>query len=603
MIALSKTGARLSLWAVCITALAAVAVAGLVLVLAWRQESERIEAGISEIRAVHLPAVLSDVWDMSSHIDRELSSIAQLPHVAFVEVIADSGTWRHGIPPDGNNRMTTFALAHPVGGLVGVLKVQFSESSLTSAVLSRWWAIALLIIAPVVVAGLAFLVLYRQLVGRHLIDLADYVADLKLDRLDKPFSFRRRAMPSDDELEVVARSLSVMRANLAAEVGRRHDAEERLRQLQKMETLGQLAGGVAHDFNNALTGILGSADLMRLELPLDHPCQEYARTIIDASRRSADLTRKLLSFARKGAQVRNTILIHQSIDNAVTLLSRTLDPKIQLTCDLRANEPRIRGDPSEIENALLNLCLNARDAMPQGGRLLISTADVSLDAASAAITRPVVEPGRYVRIAVRDTGCGMGPEVLARLFEPFFTTKEIGKGTGLGLAAVFGTVATHQGAISVDSAIAIGSTFAILLPIDSNSGKPRSGTTSAYLAPRPGRALIVDDEPVIRAVARSLLERQGWVVGEAEDGSAGLRRYRDEGPWDAVLMDLAMPGMDGSACFRAIRAYDPDARVVISSGYARDANVDGLLAAGARGFITKPYLATELWRAIEAART
>jgi len=598
-----RTGARLSLWAALITTAAALITAGLVLVLAWRQEVDRIDAAIQEIRSVHQSAAMSDVWDMSPHLDRTITSISQLPHVAYISVMADSGFWERGTKPDRPGRMSQFGLVHPVGGQIGVLSVQFSQRSLAAAVFSRWWIIAVMVITPVVVAGLAFLLLYRHLVGRHLIDLGHYVADLHLDHLDRTFAFKRRAMPPEDELETVARSLTVMRSNLATEVGRRRDAEERIRQLQKMETLGQLAGGVAHDFNNALTGILGSADLLRLELPLEHPGQEYARTIIDASRRSADLTRKLLAFARKGTQVQTTIEVHQSLETVVALLSRTLDPNITIICKLQADSPRIRGDSSEIENALLNLCLNARDAMPNGGKLMIGTAIVQVDAATAAATKPVVQPGRFVRITVGDTGTGMSPEILSRIYEPFFTTKDLGKGTGLGLAAVFGTVGAHRGVIDVSSMPGRGTTFTIDLPFETATGRPRSGTTTAYGITRPGRALIIDDEPVVRAVARSLLERQGWTTCEAEDGSVGLRRYRDDGPWDAVLLDLAMPGMDGPACFRGIRAVDPDARVVICTGYAKDASIETLLAAGARGFVTKPYLANDLWKAIELARS
>ena len=380
------------------------------------------------------------------------------------------------------------------------------------------------------------------------------------------------------------------------DVTRQQHMETQLLQAQKMESIGALAGGVAHDFNNMLGGITSAAELLGMELADHATARQYVDLILRTTTRAADLTQKLLAFSRKGKVLAVPLDIHRCIEDALALLERSVDRRIKLVRELQAQSTTITGDAAQIQNIVLNLGLNARDAMPEGGTLTVSTRNTQLDQAYCAASPFKLQPGLYIQISVRDTGVGMTAEVQRRLFEPFFTTKSVGKGTGLGLAAVYGAVRGHNGAVTVYSEPGQGAVFHLYLPVAANAVPPRPAAREDIVLGF-GTVLVVDDEEVIRQTAALMLKALGYQVLLAANGREGLEQYRKhQDRINIVLLDMVMPEMNGVACFREIRKLNPRARVIISSGFARDADISQLLAEGLAGFIQKPYRRVELSR-------
>nr|WP_321468439.1 cache domain-containing protein [uncultured Desulfobulbus sp.] len=372
----------------------------------------------------------------------------------------------------------------------------------------------------------------------------------------------------------------------------RVEMEQRLQQSQKMDAIGHLAGGMAHDFNNMLGGILGAADALRLrlgekELPL-------INNIRVAAERAGELIRNLLAFARKDQVALAPVNMAQMIMETVEILKRTLDKKITISHDLVAQVSRIMGDRGQLQSALINLGINAGQAMPDGGELSFITRIRHLDQGYCDHSPFSLLPGRYLQIEVRDSGTGIAKKHLKRIFEPFFTTKSESQGTGLGLAAVYGTVQQHQGEVLVESTLGRGTVFTLHLPLLSEEAVEREVDAPLAIAGQ-GTILIVDDEPVIRLAVRFMLEGMGYTVHEAENGKMGIECYQQhQGTIDLVLLDMVMPVMDGSECFRRLKDFDPEVRVIIASGFTREADFGRLLQEGLTGFIRKPYTLEQL---------
>ena len=377
--------------------------------------------------------------------------------------------------------------------------------------------------------------------------------------------------------------------------------QDQLRQSDKMTAIGQLAGGIAHDFNNQLAGISGYAEMLSARLQ-DPRHKSWAINILSASQRAADLTRQLLAFARKGQSLRAQVNLHQIVDEVVAMLGRSIDRRIHIDRQLAAKTALALGDPNQLHHALLNLAINARDAMPAGGRLSFTSRNVTLAANLHGFSNAA---GPYIEIAVQDTGCGMDAEVRKHLFEPFFTTKEPGKGTGLGLAAAYGVMRNHGGVITVASEPGIGSTFAICLPQQVGGGteKVSSSTRAALIQVehQQRRILVVDDEDLIRLLTRELLSEAGYQVEVCASGIEAVERCQ-QGPLpDLVLLDLVMPVQGGRETFHALRQRWPGLRVLIASGHSVNGEAQELLDHGACGFLQKPYRLTELTRAVGEA--
>ncbi len=320
--------------------------------------------------------------------------------------------------------------------------------------------------------------------------------------------------------------------------------ENQIRQTQKMEVVGQLAGGVAHDFNNMLTAISGSAELMESHVKGDSEAMKLLANIQKAANRSADLTSQLLTFSRKGQKNDVQVCINTIINEVVSLLERTVDKKIILETRLFADNCCVIGDPSLLQNALLNLGVNARDAMSDGGIITFATSNIDLDSSYCATCGFPIQPGSYIEISVSDTGTGISKDIINRVCEPFFTTKEVGKGTGLGLAAVYGTITDHHGSINIYSELGSGTVFKLYLPLSCEI-HVASAVTEELIHGSCG-ILLVDDEELVRIVGQSLLESLGYRVYLAENGEQALEVYaRQKKDISLVILDVVMPVMGG----------------------------------------------------------
>jgi CheY-like chemotaxis protein len=317
---------------------------------------------------------------------------------------------------------------------------------------------------------------------------------------------------------------------------------------------------------------------------------DSSKAIERAAERASDLTRKLLGFARRGRQRREPVDVHAVIREVISLLQQTVSERIHLSCEMNAEDIIITGDPAQVEQVLLNLALNARDAMPSGGELVFKTG-IEEFADSRSLPEPDIRPGRFAVLTVEDTGTGIKPENMERIFEPFFTTKGKGRGTGMGLAMIYGTVRNHGGFIRVDSAPGKGATFRVYLPLESDAVRDEEPPPAA---PAPdsgtGRILVVDDEETVRDVARSMLEICGYEVVTVSNGLEAVDYYRDHGGRiDLVVIDMVMPEMNGRECFRALREMDPNIRAVLSTGYGADGEAKEIVQEGMAGLVLKPF--------------
>ncbi len=399
-----------------------------------------------------------------------------------------------------------------------------------------------------------------------------------------------RAFPIADEQGRVYRI-----AGVAEDVTVRRELEERLRQSQKMDAVGQLAGGIAHDFNNMLAVVMMQCSLLRDIAPAGD-LQEGLQEIEAASERAMNLTRQLLTFSRRAVTQPVDLDISEAIGRMTRLLQRVLGEDIFLVTRFAPALPPIHADPGMMEQVLMNLAINARDAMPGGGRLTISLEGAMVEAARARL-HPGVVPGRYVCLTVADSGAGIPAELLPRIFEPFFTTKEVGKGTGLGLATVFGIVEQHHGWIEVESALGEGTTFRVFLPAMGRvRPTPRSEAAATAQAGGTETILLVEDEPALRSTSRAVLRQQGYRVLEAATGAEALECWAREGPdVDLLLTDLVMPGgMSGFELAEQLCAERPGLRVLYTTGYSERSGQPLHADAPGRRLLRKPYDAFEL---------
>ena len=364
----------------------------------------------------------------------------------------------------------------------------------------------------------------------------------------------------------------VMQCNIR-DISERKALEEQLRQSQKLAAVGQLAGGVAHEFNNMLAIIRGNAELLLMDEG-QHTAEtrEGLTRVVVASERAANLTRQLLTFSRKQVMQPQPLVLNEVIANLTKTLNRAISENINLQCPYEALLPYVQADPGMMEQVILNLVANARDAMPQGGQLRVATEQVMLDEAHARVN-PEARAGDFVCLSVSDMGTGIAPEVLPRIFEPFFTTKEVGKGTGLGLATVYGIIKQHQGWLEVSSQLGEGSTFKVFLPaIPTPAGLAAAAEVEADIRGRNETILLVEDEPALRLMTRRMLERKGYRIREATDGQEALEVWQSHaGEISLLLTDIIMPGeMTGRDLAERLWGQRPGLKVIFTSGYTAD---------------------------------
>ncbi len=433
----------------------------------------------------------------------------------------------------------------------------------------------------------------RELVatGRHL-ELAAFRVEPASRRqvavLFQDITARKRAEQALHHLN------ETLEARVAAAIEERNKAEEALRQSQKMEAVGQLTGGIAHDFNNLLTGILGAMELMQARLRQGRLSEidRYVAAAQGAAKRAAALTHRLLAFSRRQTLDPRPTNVNRLVTGMEELVRRTVGPSITLEVVTMPGLWTALIDASQLESALLNLCINARDAMPNGGRITIETANKWLDDRGAR--ERDLTPGQYLSLCVTDTGVGMTPDVIARAFDPFFTTKPMGQGTGLGLSMVYGFARQSGGQVRIYSEIGQGTTMCLYFP--RHYGEEGEVTTDLESAratrTQSGKTvLVVDDEPTVRVLVVEVLEDLGFTVLEAGDGAAGLRILQSGTPIDLLISDVGLPGgLNGRQLADAARTIRPDLQVLFITGYAENAIIgNGQLAPGMR-ILTKPFV-------------
>lgn len=377
--------------------------------------------------------------------------------------------------------------------------------------------------------------------------------------------------------------------------------ERRLKHSEKMEALGQLAGGIAHDFNNQLAGIISCADLMLMTMHEESEAREMIETIISSALQASKLIEQLLAFARKSNSQKNPVDLHDVIDLSVSILQRSIDKKITIEKKLLAERRIILGDYAQLQNVFLNLGLNARDAMKDGGTLVFSTENFEAGQESDDICNDLSDRNDLLLITVSDTGNGMDLETQKHIFEPFYTTKGAGRGTGMGLAAVYGTIESHEGIISVKSSPGQGTAFSIYLPLSDHEVMKKLDEPDDFSVKKDTKhIMIVEDEENVRDSAVKILTRLGYKVTTCTNGREAIDKFREI--WneiDLVILDMIMPEIDGYSTFKELTRIDNELKVLMSSGYILNNEAMSIINSGRHGFIRKPYRVSTLAKEIE----
>jgi PAS domain S-box-containing protein len=457
-----------------------------------------------------------------------------------------------------------------------------------------------------------------DLVGVPVLDLVDPESREKASKRIAAIETSRQASPLT---ELVMRRVdgSTLRAELsstpiifdgepsiqtlARDMSERHLLEDQFRQAQKMEAVGRLAGGIAHDFNNLLTIINTYAELTLTRMSPDDPARQDIEDIRHAGMSAARLTRQMLAFSRKQVLNPRMLDINEAITGVTGMLARAIGDQANVVTELRPDLPPIWADAGQLEQVLMNLAVNAHDAMPNGGSLSIETAAVDLGEGNADQRRDI-PPGRYVMLAVSDSGIGMTPDVKEHLFEPFFTTKQPGRGTGLGLATVYGIVKQSGGYIWVYSEPGHGTTFKIYFPQYAGEDREVPMATGEFQIPvrAAARILLVEDDPMVRAAVRRILASSPHHVTEAESGPDAIERFREgQGMFDLVITDMVMPGMTGADLIRELREWNPTLQAIIMSGYSEEATARDWKLPPNSVFLEKPVAPSRLLRAVSDA--
>ena len=409
-------------------------------------------------------------------------------------------------------------------------------------------------------------------------------------------------MTSLDPKSAEAKLKEIHRENvrLKAELERQHELELQLFQAQKMEALATLSGGIAHDFNNILHCILGHTELLLLKKhadKFDTDSLEQIRTMVLKGR---ELAQQLLAFGRKVPAKFEALDVNQVVDQVAKLLQRTIPRMIQIDLQLSDHLMPIKADGGQCEQLIMNLCINAQDAMPDGGKMTITTENCRVE--NGAENTPALTPGKYVLLSVADTGRGMAPETLAKMYEPFFTTKELGKGTGLGLAIAYGIAKNHGATIDCKSQMGEGTCFHLYFPTISARAVTETRKSFDIIDGSVNgreRILLIEDEEDIVDIGKKVLEEHGYQVITAGNGEEGIARFlQDRGRIDLILLDISMPGIGGIKCMQQILQSDPNAKIALISGYTSNGRFKEAIRSGARAFLSKPYSRSELLRTV-----
>ncbi|ADH84765.1 ATP-binding protein [Desulfurivibrio alkaliphilus] len=566
----------------------------------YRRDLRSIEANIKQIETGYLASISEGLWSFNERMVRvQLLGILDLPDIRYLEIKREGeAPFAIGEPVRERSVMYHFPLRYSHRGQeidLGRLKVVVGMDE----VYARMWSRVLVIFATQAVktffVSTFIFFLFYFLVGRHLGVLADYARSLKLSRLDRPLVLHRGGLSGSDqdELGQVATAINEMRQALLAESEQREKMAAQLLQAQKMEAVGTLAGGVAHDFNNILTPIIGYCELAKMQLSPAEQEKMQVEEILQAARRARDLVQQILTFSRRQEQERVRLELQPIIKENIKFLRSSLPSTIEISQDLAADCGQVLADLTQIQQVILNLCTNAAQAMEeQGGVLEINLRRVEIGDSQQLAGEPL-PPGNYACLTVSDTGVGMDGVTRQRIFEPYFTTKEQGKGTGLGLAMVHGIVRGHGGRLAVYSEPGKGTVVRVFLPLAEAAGgtaaTPAADTGES--APRgTERILVVDDESRIVEMLTGLLGHLGYRAQGRTDSREALALFRqDPRAFDLVISDQTMPGLTGGELAKALREIRPDLPVIICTGFSTRMSAEQARREGIDGYLMKPF--------------
>lgn len=600
---------RMLAWTLSVVLLTTMAESAFHLYFTYYEDVGGVRKSVQKTVRPHLSSLSYSLYRMDEiHLRLEMEALLQDPDIAYLAVWG-AGDFRHFKAEIGQIQLPheirqSYRLVHrlPAGkGLqVGYLQISIDLSGARDR-LWRNTAVDLITDGLAILAvSLAILFLLHMGVTRHLSVMARHAAAIDLSRLDKPLALKRffhRQHP--DEIDQVVQAMNNLQLRLREDIEQRLRMEHRLQQAQKMESLGTLAGGVAHDINNMLGIILGQTELALSSLPADSPVRERLELSLQGVDRAKDIVHQILAFSRRTELRRRPIEISRTVKDAMSLLRTTVPKTIELTVDLAPETGYVIADPTEIQQVLMNLCSNSAHAMTKGGRLIVSLQRVMVDE-NETNSKIGAQPGNYALITVRDTGEGMDPKTLERIFEPYFTTKELGKGTGLGLSVVHGIIHGLHGFISAYSAPGMGSSFRIFLPIAPEEGEE---APSAEILPGGNeRILLVDDEDLVARTSEASLEKLGYKVTRFVDSHAALEAYRaSPEDFDGLITDLTMPGLGGLDLVKSVREIRADLPVVLCSGFSESMDKIEARKTELGEFVMKPILRMELAKALRRA--
>jgi hypothetical protein len=396
-----------------------------------------------------------------------------------------------------------------------------------------------------------------------------------------------------DEIGKLADAFNTMLDSLKKREAEKEQLQEQLQHAQKMEAIGTLAGGIAHDFNNILTAIMGFGGLIQMKIPKESPITSHVEQILESAQKAASLTKNLLAFSRKQLSTPKPLNLNESISNLKKLLGRLIKEDIEFKVELGENDLIVMADQGQLDQVFMNLVTNAKDAMPKGGVLTITTGAVQLPPHIVVTSQPR-HSGGYALISVTDTGIGIDEKTQEKIFDPFFTTKEVGKGTGLGLSMIYGIVKQHEGYIDVKSAVGKGTTFNIYLPLIDSTFEKQKEKASRPLKGGTETILVADDDPAVASLVKKILEEFGYKVLEARDGENTIEQFlKHKDDIHLLLLDVIMPKKNGKEAYDAIREIKPEIKAVFISGYSAEIIDEQAIIAGLH-FIGKPVSPEEL---------
>ncbi len=613
----SKIGRRFALYVAFLGVIMALALSIFISYQQYRDRVSFLEDELDTIVTANKSFIEQSLWILDTRsLDLMIQGFLLNGDIVFAQITDDNGKTivSSGMPDMANKIKKTISLYHQDKGkniFLGKLTVASSKQSAfrraQSLILITFFQSAILMF----IISVSIMFIFQRLVARHLTTIQRYTRRITFDEpqavslsLDRPMNRHT----NNDELASTVNAINLMYSNAVKAYRELEDRtaekimlERQLRQAQKMESIGRLAGGIAHDFNNVLSIIMGYSDLLLALVSPDDPMREQIQLIHDSGNRAATLTRQLLAFSRKQVLEKKIISINTIVQDFLKILGKMAGEDIIFTTYLAEKSCTVEADPGQIEQIIMNLIVNAKDSMPGGGKIIIETAEVQLDR-HYVDKRIEVKPGKYVLLAISDTGEGMDEDVLPKIFDPFFTTKEQGKGTGLGLATVYGIVKQHDGYIYAYSEKEKGTTFKIYFPASNKTTEETENKyTAAALLQGNETILIVDDSPSIRQLIVDILKPLGYKCLQAGSGKDAIDAVREySGEVHLLLTDVVMPGMSGRDLSTIIGKERPEMKVIFMSGYTENIIVHhGVLEQGIT-YIAKPITPSALTQKIRS---